>query len=129
MAYDILVGESTTKTSLVNEEGDLVHFVSYLPGVVGNRKVLEGSISLDNDVLAVDDFLPEEKVDKYLIPTPEFAAVMDVWEKYWSEDKGNTKAAGIVVELQEQGFSEVRAKAIEMICRPEKYRTGGRIKN
>jgi len=68
------------------------------------------------------------KNKKHAVNTPEFAAVMEIWEKYWAADNGNTKSAAIVAELQEQGFTEIRAKAIEMICRPQKYRTGGRTK-
>ncbi len=135
-ASNILAGVPHVRTTLLNEEGIEVNYVGFISPdpdseVIGQfRGYAQLDIYLDNlDLLAVDDFLGEEKVNQYLIPTPEFAAVMDIWEKYWSEDKGNTKAFTIVDELQKQGFKEVRARAIEMICRPEKYRTGGRTKN
>ena len=71
----------------------------------------------------------EIKKDAYPIDTPEFAAVIEVWERYWKDGSGMNQDA-IVAELMENGrFTKKRAEAIEMICRPEDARGGGRKKS
>ena len=67
---------------------------------------------------------------RYQIDTPEFAAVIEIWEKYWADGKPGMSKVGIVAELTENGrFSHKRAEAIEMICRPINERDGGRKKS
>ena len=132
-ACNVLAGVGRIATPLLDEKGIEVEHVRYTGdnarGIYGGYNGFERKeFSLNNSLLAVDDLLPEEKMKQFSIPTLEFAAVLDVWAKYWSEDKGNTVATKIVAELQQKGFSEVRAEAIEMICRPEKHRKGGRKK-
>jgi len=66
----------------------------------------------------------------YSVNTPEFAAVLEVWEKYWADGKdGITKEALVHELVTEHGFTPVSAKAIDRVCRPEYAREGRRSKN
>jgi hypothetical protein len=69
-----------------------------------------------------------DKAAIHPINTPEYAAVIEVWEKYWKDGSGMTQDA-IVAELIEKGFKRNRAEAIEKICRPVDKRDGGRTKS
>ena len=78
--------------------------------------------------ILVKDNPTNKKISEYEINTPEFAAVLDVWEKYWANGKPGITKDALILELKGQGFSTPSAKAIDRVCRPEHARKGRRAK-
>lgn len=111
-----------TTLSPKGEKGYLVDVVY----IEKNWQVAGSPNILVNRILLEEIKTPVPK-GKYQVDTPEFAAVIEVWEKYWKDGSGMTQDA-IVAELMGKGFKRVRAEAIEMICRPIDRRGGGHKK-
>jgi hypothetical protein len=64
----------------------------------------------------------------YPVKTREFAAVIEVWEKYWADGKGGIPKEALIQELTDKGFTIPSAKAIDRVSRPEYAREGRRSK-
>ena len=129
-ACNVFAGVGRIGATLLDEEGvelDYVHY-HYSSRFEVYRYSRE-KFSINNDLLAVDDLLPEEKMKQFSIPTPEFAAIHAVYGKYWASGKGGQTKDNIVAWIRtEFGFSKKTAEVIDTICRPEDRRIGGNVK-
>ncbi len=131
VALAILGERCLGPTVVLNERGETCHVFdhSFAEEKVDGTAVLGFTrVFIDENNLAVTPVSFAEKADRYPINTPEFAAVIDVWEKYWKSGIGMNQDAIVAELMAEKGFSRKRAEAIEMICRPLNKRRGGHNK-
>ncbi len=116
---------------VLNENSEICFVIRHSHGkrsLDGANVIGASQINFPTDNLALSPATYADKANQYPINTPEFAAVIEVWEKYWKDGSG-MKQEAIVAELMANGrFLKKRAEAIEMICRPENARRGGHKK-
>lgn len=76
--------------------------------------------------ILLEEILAPFSSRQYAINTPEFAAVIDVFEEFWSSGKDGEKKDQIVDWIMKKyKFSKKTAEVIDTICRPELRRKGG----
>ena len=117
---------------LIDDEGKKLETLSF--NYCRNTEANETAVYLTSHYnapfksLGVADPIPNLVSHEYPVSTPEFAAVLQVWGKYWSDGKPGITKDALILELKNDGFSIPSAKAIDRVCRPEHARKGRRSK-
>jgi len=130
MALSIIANSERMPVEVINEKGEVCSVYEWSTHHTESGIAVIGcsNANFDEDSLAIARASYLGRDNRYVIDTPEYAAVIAVWEKYWKDGSGMTQDA-IVAELMAEDFTKNRAEAIEMICRPVSERGGGRKKS
>lgn len=76
------------------------------------RRELEVDIELPQDRILYDEIEATEY-------STELQRAIEVHDKYWGKGGPGVKSAGLILQLQEEGFNEAAAKRIAKVARPD----------